>query len=97
VVGGFTYRTDPAVVPHAPDPDFYVPGHGNLTAGYAHPCAIRTNGASVCWGVNQDGQLGNGSTASSDTPVTVGGGHEFTALRRLPPHLRSRRRRQRWC
>ena len=80
VAGGFTYRTDPAVVPHAPDPDFYVPGHGNITAGYAHTCAIRTNGASVCWGVNQDGQLGSGSTASSDAPVAVAGGHEFTAL-----------------
>jgi alpha-tubulin suppressor-like RCC1 family protein len=80
VAGGHTFRTDPAVVPHAPDPDFYVPGHGNLTAGYAHTCAIRTDGAALCWGVNQDGQLGDGTTTSRDTPVVVSGGLEFTAL-----------------
>lgn len=41
-----------------------------ITAGTVHSCAIE-NGKAYCWGDNTDGELGNGSTASSSVPVAV--------------------------
>ena len=35
-----------------------------------HTCAIR-NGALLCWGYNNRGQLGDGTTTNRTTPVTV--------------------------
>jgi alpha-tubulin suppressor-like RCC1 family protein len=43
----------------------------NLTTGEEHTCR-RTSGSIVqCWGRNEFGQLGNGSTNDSSVPVTV--------------------------
>lgn len=38
-----------------------------------HMCGILEDGPTVCWGRNTSGQLGNGSTTSSDVPVKVVG------------------------
>jgi alpha-tubulin suppressor-like RCC1 family protein len=42
-----------------------------LTAGGGHSCAVLTNGAAECWGLNNYGQLGNGKFTNSLTPVVV--------------------------
>ena len=42
-----------------------------LTVGDYHACAISKTGSAFCWGSNEYGQLGNGDTESSSTPIEV--------------------------
>ncbi|TME79413.1 MAG: chromosome condensation regulator RCC1 [Chloroflexi bacterium] len=51
-----------------------------LAAGRYHTCGLTSADAAYCWGADFDGQLGNGSTSSSATPVAVVGGFRFSAL-----------------
>lgn len=44
-----------------------------LSAGEDHTCILKSNGKAYCWGDNSVGQLGDGSTESSMTPVAVSG------------------------
>ncbi len=44
-----------------------------LAAGFHHTCAINNLGGVECWGRNSTGQLGDGTTTSSNTPVNVVG------------------------
>lgn len=54
-----------------------IPAGVNFTAiasGEFHTCAIATNDRAYCWGYNPNGQLGNGTTTNSSTPVAVSQG-----------------------
>ena len=42
-----------------------------ITTGFAHACAILSNGNVQCWGDNRGGQLANGNTTATATPQTV--------------------------
>ena len=42
-----------------------------VAAGGYYSLALTSTGAVLAWGYNTDGELGNGSTASSDVPVKV--------------------------
>ncbi|GAB3280468.1 hypothetical protein GCM10027589_07430 [Actinocorallia lasiicapitis] len=44
-----------------------------LASGSAHTLAVKTDGTLVSWGLNDDGQLGNGSTTDATSPVSVTG------------------------
>jgi alpha-tubulin suppressor-like RCC1 family protein len=44
-----------------------------LAAGHSHTCALRTRGELVCWGNNDDGQLGDNSRDQRLVPTVVAG------------------------
>jgi len=46
-------------------------GAVGIAAGALHSCALLGSGGAWCWGYGGNGQLGNGSTASSAVPVAV--------------------------
>ncbi|MEU4624937.1 hypothetical protein AB0G04_33810 [Actinoplanes sp. NPDC023801] len=43
-----------------------------LTGGGLHTCALDTGGRTWCWGRNDDGQIGDGSTRNATRPVRIG-------------------------
>ena len=54
-----------------------------LDAGGYHTCGIVGSGAAYCWGLNESGELGNGSqggNAGALVPTAVSGGLVFTAI-----------------
>jgi alpha-tubulin suppressor-like RCC1 family protein len=48
-------------------------GITQLSAGWSHMLALKSNGTVLAWGSNSFGQLGNGSTTSPVGPVQVAG------------------------
>ena len=58
-----------------------VPGtFKTVSVGASFACGVTAVGAASCWGDNQYGELGNGTTTSSLTPVPVTGGFTFTSV-----------------
>ncbi len=68
----------------APGPRFRVVA---ISAGRSHSCAVRSDGTVVCWGADDLGQLGNGTTnALTNAPVVVPGIDDAVALSAGPDY-----------
>jgi alpha-tubulin suppressor-like RCC1 family protein len=52
----------------------------SITLGSRHTCGLTPAGKAYCWGFNEDGQLGDGSTTDRSTPVAVAGDLTFRTL-----------------
>jgi alpha-tubulin suppressor-like RCC1 family protein len=52
----------------------------SVAPGAYHTCALSSAGSAWCWGANASGQLGDGSTITSNAPVPVLGGQSFAVL-----------------
>jgi alpha-tubulin suppressor-like RCC1 family protein len=51
-----------------------------ISTGMSHTCAVATNGDAYCWGLNQNGQLGDGSSTNQLVPTRVSGTASFTRI-----------------
>jgi alpha-tubulin suppressor-like RCC1 family protein len=63
-----------------------ITGMRAVVAGSVHSCARSATGMAWCWGRNNYGQLGDGSTVDRRTPVPVRGGLVFTSLSATGAH-----------
>ena len=51
-----------------------------ISLGANHTCAVLDDGSLVCWGLNDSGQLGDGTTTDRNAPVAVDLGDGKTAV-----------------
>jgi alpha-tubulin suppressor-like RCC1 family protein len=58
---------------HIPVPVLNGYAFTGLTSGASHTCAIGEGGQAWCWGWNEAGQLGDGTTDDRSAPVAVAG------------------------
>lgn len=52
----------------------------SIAAAHHFTCALTVDGTAYCWGLNSNGQLGNGSIDSSNVPVLVSTSTRFSAI-----------------
>jgi alpha-tubulin suppressor-like RCC1 family protein len=52
----------------------------SLTLGSTSACGVLLNGGAACWGMNDHGELGTGTTMASGTPIVVSGVSDIVQL-----------------
>lgn len=68
---GIGYKTTAETVPMAVDQD---ESYSMVAVGGSNACGLTTSGGLKCWGINNNGQLGDGSTTASVVPVAIDSG-----------------------
>ncbi|MCC7541694.1 MAG: hypothetical protein IT379_36080 [Deltaproteobacteria bacterium] len=63
-MGDFLCEPRPAAVPG-------IAGVTRIAAGGAHTCSLHDDGSVRCWGFNESGQIGDGTTDGRGAPVVV--------------------------
>lgn len=77
--GGASSSNTPVQIPGLP-PVVAVSG------GDGHACAVTAEGVAYCWGDNNHGQLGDGTTQPRSDPVTVTGDHTWATVQAGTAH-----------
>lgn len=54
-----------------PAPDLPPTSWAQVSVGWGYECGIASNSQAYCWGLNSNGQFGNGTTTNSSIPVPV--------------------------
>jgi alpha-tubulin suppressor-like RCC1 family protein len=83
-------------------PDFWFCSSTPVTpitveAGLDFSCSIMSNETVSCWGANDSGQLGNGTTTDSPNPVTVAGLSDVSSLALGSSHACAETGGELWC
>ncbi|MES2776035.1 MAG: LamG-like jellyroll fold domain-containing protein [Bacteroidota bacterium] len=73
--GGSNNKIDPGSITYAPYNEWI-----NINAGVNHTMAIRANGTLFAWGLNGDGQLGDGTIINKNNPVQIGTDTKWISL-----------------
>lgn len=76
-VGDITPRSSPVAVLSG---QFFVRTYGSNSGVGVNGFGISTTGSAFAWGVNPNGQVGNGTVVPASSPVAVLGGLKFNAL-----------------
>ena len=63
-----------------------VESFAQVSAGTDHTCGITTADIAYCWGFNDYGRLGDGTSVQREAPVPVSGGLTFAAIAAGPLH-----------
>jgi alpha-tubulin suppressor-like RCC1 family protein len=72
-------------------------GPENLDAGLQHTCFVTSAGTVKCWGDNEHGQLGDGTTTERHSPVEVTGLPEAFEIATGAAHTCARSDGKVWC
>lgn len=67
------------VVPNVPTLAFLT-DRGNISAGVRHSCMLDNDGHALCWGSNDEGQVGDGSYEMRSSPARVAGNFVFSQV-----------------
>jgi len=52
----------------------------SVSAGGDHTCGVQSDGSLWCWGLNDNGQLGDGSFTDRNVPTRVGGEYRWSLV-----------------
>ena len=69
-----------APVVTAAQPNHIASGAMDVSVGGSHACVLMADGTAKCWGDNEFGQLGDGTTVDRSAPVAVSGLTGVTAV-----------------